>query len=144
MRTPADGHPAPPARLVSVIEAASIEAEERFVRVVFARPVDSVAAALALQERIDAAATATRRVLLDYRSVGAHADEVRESMWDWAARADLDGIAVVVDGELTRVRLNMTALSRRVPMRAFLGADEAAAWLVDPNPRRTTRITRIV
>jgi len=128
----------------AVAEAASIETEERFVRVVFSRAVDSVAAALALQGRIDAAAQATRRVLLDYRCVGAHAEEVRESMWDWAARADLEGIAVVVDGELTRVRLNMTALSRRVPMRAFLGLDEAAKWLVDPNPRRTTRITRIV
>ncbi len=128
---------------VAVVEAASIEAGERFVRVVFARTVDSVAVALALQERIDAAAKSTRRVLLDYRRVGAHADEIRESMWDWAARADLEGIAVVVDGELTRVRLNMTALSRRVPMRAFLGPDEAAQWLLDPNPRRATRNTRI-
>ncbi len=127
----------------AVVEAASIEAGERFVRVVFARTVDSVAAALALQERIDAAAKSTRRVLLDYRRVGAHADEIRESMWDWAARADLEGIAVVVDGELTRVRLNMTALSRRVPMRAFLGPDEAAQWLLDPNPRRAARNTRI-
>jgi hypothetical protein len=127
-----------------VVEAASIEAGEGFVRVVFAGTIDSVAAALALQERIEAAAKATRRVLLDYRSVGAHADEVRESMWDWAARADLQSIAVVVDGEMTRVRLNMTALSRRVPMRAFLGPDEAAQWLVDPNPRRATRITRLV
>jgi hypothetical protein len=63
-------------------------------------------------------------------------------MWTWTASAGLEAVAVVVDGELTRVRLNMTALSKRVPLRAFVEEPEAVAWLVDPEQRRPTREVR--
>ncbi len=127
---------------------ASFVATDAYVGVVLARPMATVDEAHALHREIArrlAAATLTR-VLLDYRAVGAHTDEVRECMWAWAEQAPLDphapieAIAAVVTGELTRVRLNMTALARRVPMRAFANEVDAVKWLVTPNTRRTTRI----
>lgn len=80
-----------------------------------------------------------RRMLLDYRALGSHAEEIREAVRDWASNARIEAIAAIVDSELARVRLNMTSLSRRLPMRAFLTEKDALAWLLDPEQRRPTR-----
>lgn len=128
--------------------AVSFVANAAYLGVVLSRAMATLDEARALHQEIArrlAAATLTR-VLLDYRAVGIHSDEVRECMWTWAEQAPLDphapieAIAAVVSGELTRVRLNMTALARRVPMRAFASEVDAVHWLVTPNTRRTTRI----
>lgn len=132
----------------TMLDAVSFAMTDAYLGVALARPMSTIDEAHALHREIArrlAAATLTR-VLLDYRAVGDHTDEVRECMWAWAAQAPLDprapieAIAAIVTGELTRVRLNMTALARRVPMRAFANEVDAVQWLVKPNTRRTTRI----
>jgi hypothetical protein len=118
-----------------------IRASRDIIRVDFsAEPrVASDAASVrhALERAVDG--SDERHMLLDYRALGPGADEIREAVQEWARTAHIEAIAAVVDGELARVRLNMTALSLRLPMRGFLTEKEALAWLLDPEQRRPTR-----
>jgi len=121
-----------------------IEDGDQFVRVALhCRLVDSADADRLLRD-VDTALARTGfdRVMFDYRGVDVHGEEVRDAMWTWAAERALRAVALVVDGEMTRVRTNMTALSRKVRLRAFMDEGEATQWMREPG-RRTREIPSI-
>jgi hypothetical protein len=122
-------------------DVALIEVSKGFVRVKMLRRIADVAEAETLQRQIaSTAGTAdVSSVLFDYRGVVGHDESVRNSMWEWASACGMNAMALLVDSELSRVRMNMTAVSKRVPIRAFLSEHEALAWLADPASRRPTR-----
>ncbi len=122
-------------------DAASIIARALYVRVDFVKPVDRVDQAEAIHADVDRSMASHEvcRVLFDYRGLGSELDTIRDAMWPWAERTQLEAVGVIVDGELARVRLNMTALSKRVPLRAFDREADAVTWLTDPEQRRPTR-----
>ena len=122
-------------------DATSITTGPLYVRVVLVSPVDRVDQAEAIHADVDRSMASNHvfRVMFDYRRLGAELDTIRDALWQWAQRTQLEAIGVVVDGELARVRLNMMALSKRVPLRAFVREADAVAWLTDPEQRRPTR-----
>lgn len=124
--------------------AASIQTEPQYVRVDFSHALTSIDDARMLYAELERAfeAHGVRRVLFDQTRAGTVDDPLREAMWTWIESAGLEAIAIIVAGELARVRLNMTALSKRLPLRAFVREDEATSWLVDPEQRRPTREIR--
>ncbi|HET6584384.1 MAG TPA: hypothetical protein VFG69_13075, partial [Nannocystaceae bacterium] len=93
-----------------------IEDGDGFVRVALHCRLGDAQEASRLVREIDTALARTGfdRVLFDYRGIEHHVDEVRDVMWKWATTGMLRAIALVVDGEMTRVRTNMIALSRKV------------------------------
>lgn len=73
-----------------------------------------------------------RRLLIDARSAeGEPSDEVREASWRGLSRLQLERVAYVVSAlqQLKAARLNMTAISTAVPIRAFATILEAHRWL---------------
>ncbi|MFO0635055.1 MAG: hypothetical protein U0168_19600 [Nannocystaceae bacterium] len=122
-------------------DVALIEVSKGFVRVKMLRRIADVAEAETLQRQIaSTAGTAdVSSVLFDYRGVVGHDESVRNSMWSGPAPAVTVPTALLVDSELSYVRMNMTAVSKRVLIRAFLSEHEALAWLADPASRRPTR-----
>lgn len=114
--------------------------EGDIVRARFVRVVADLADADAVAAALDAARGPGRKLLLDYRGVSGHAEEVRDAMWQWAKDGDLI-LAMVVDAELARVRINMLALSHRLRVRAFLDERDAMVWLAGPSTRTPTRET---
>jgi hypothetical protein len=121
-----------------------IEDGEQFVRVALHCRMDESGDADRLLRDVDTALARTGfdRVMFDYRGVDGHGEEVREAMWTWAIERSLRAVALVVDGEMTRVRTNMTALSRKVRLRAFMDEAEATKWMREPG-RRTREIPTI-
>lgn len=121
-----------------------IEDGDRFVRVGLHRRLDHADAVARLLGAIDDALLRTtfERVMFDLRGVDGHDELVREAMWTWASERMLAAVSVVVDGEMTRVRTNMTALSRKVRLRAFLDEADAVQWMQNPG-RRTREIPRM-
>jgi len=121
-----------------------VEDAERFVRVVMHARLKTAADVERLLANVEGALgrTTYERVLFDYRGIESHPEEVREAMWTWATKHPKLAIALVVDSEMTRVGTNMTALSRRVRLRAFMDEDEARKWLREP-PRRTREIPQM-
>lgn len=113
---------------------ATIEAHDDHLLVVQEGALASVPEAEALQERIEAhldahgLASGCRRVVFDNRKTTAHADEVRESMFQWATRT-FDRVALLLESDMVGVRANMDALSRGAKLRAFHSLPEAIAWL---------------
>lgn len=76
-----------------------------------------------------------RRVLLDAReATDEPSNEVRDASWKGLARLQLERVAYVVSGAqpLKATRLNMTALSSSIPIRAFDSFLEAHRWLAAP------------
>jgi hypothetical protein len=128
----------------NVTNATSIRADAQYVRVDFREPLTSAddAATLHLALEQAFAAHGMRRVLFDASRAGGGDEVVRDTMWTWIESTGLEAIAVIVDAELARVRLNMTALSKRLPLRAFIREVDAIAWLTDPEQRRPTREVR--
>lgn len=122
-------------------DVAYIETATAYVRVKMLRRIADVEEADRLQSDIERATRSAglTAVMFDYRGVVGHDESVRSAMWEWAAVCGLQALALLVDSELSRVRMNMTALSKRVPIRAFLTEDDAMAWLTDPAGRRPTR-----
>lgn len=122
-------------------DVATIETATAFVRVKMLRRIADVDEADRLQSRIEEATRGAglTAVLFDYRGVVGHDESVRSAMWEWAGACGLQALALLVDSELSRVRMNMTALSKRVPIRAFLTENDALSWLTDPAGRRPTR-----
>lgn len=118
-----------------------LEDGDGFVRVALHCRLGDKQDALRLVRDVDAALARTGfdLVMFDYRGIEHHVDEVRDVMWTWAAARALRAIALVVDGEMTRVRTNMIALSRKVRLRAFMDEAEARDWL--RHPTRRTRET---
>ena len=58
--------------------------------------------------------------------------DTREARWSHLARGSrIVRSAVVVDGELTVTRINMTARARKVALQAFASTAAAEAWLRD-------------
>ena len=65
-------------------------------------------------------------------------------MWDWAGQAPFVAMALLVANDLTRVRMNMTAVAQKVRMRAFLREADALGWLDGAERRRpTTEISKV-
>jgi hypothetical protein len=125
---------------------AEVSVEGDRLRVELHRVIGDLAEAERLQQEIEHLATdgGVAKVLFDYRKVGSHDEEVRTSMWDWAARATFVAMALLVANDLTRVRMNMTAVAQRVRMRAFLHEADALGWLEGAERRRPTiEITKI-
>ena len=121
-----------------------IEDGEQFIRVALRSHMAEGAEADRLLRDVDSALARTGfdRVMFDYRGVDGHGDEIREAMWTWAMDRSLRAVALVVDGEMTRVRTNMTALSRKVRLRAFMNETEATQWMREPG-RRTREIPQM-
>ncbi|HWB74238.1 MAG TPA: hypothetical protein VG755_04770 [Nannocystaceae bacterium] len=128
----------------SALAVVSVEGDR--LRVALHRVIADISEAERLQEEIERRATAggVAKVLFDYRKVGSHDEAVRTSMWDWAARTSFVAMALIVANDLTRVRMNMTAVAQKVRMRAFLHEPDAVGWLEGAERRRpTTEITKI-
>ncbi|MBK6513648.1 MAG: STAS/SEC14 domain-containing protein [Polyangiaceae bacterium] len=73
-----------------------------------------------------------RRLLIDARTAeGEPTEEVREASWRGLSRLQLERVAYVVSElqQLKATRLNMTAISTSVPIRAFGSILEAHRWL---------------
>lgn len=121
-----------------------IDDGDHFVRVALHCRLDEAADVDRMLRAVDAALarSSLECVMFDVRGIEGHGDVVREGMWTWAAERGLRAVAVVVDGEMTRVRTNMTALSRKVRLRAFLDEHEAALWIRQPG-RRTREIPSV-
>lgn len=83
-----------------------------------------------------------RRLLMDARGQSDQpSPEVREAAWSWLKRLNLDRIAYVVGNEeaLKLSRINMTAISAHMPMRAFVSVLEAHRWLATTMPGTTPK-----
>lgn len=74
-----------------------------------------------------------RRLLVDARSEiddGARHEESRAAMWRWIrAQRAFDMIGYVLRDEMTIARVNMTALSERLTVRAFGQVADGHRWL---------------
>lgn len=74
-----------------------------------------------------------RRLLVDARSEVDEIDsrgDARGAMWRWIrTQRVFDMIGYVLRDEMTIARVNMTALSERLPVRAFAGVAEGHRWL---------------
>jgi hypothetical protein len=119
---------------------AELSAEGDRLRVKLHRVIADVAEAERLQAQIvaRAAQAGVTKILFDYTKVGTHSEPVRTSMWEWASRASFVAMALMVGNDLTRVRMNMTAVAQKVRMRAFLREPDALAWLDGAERRRPT------
>lgn len=70
-------------------------------------------------------------VLFDNRLTGEPESEARESMWAWSRDCTVvERVALLLESDLSLVRANMTALSKRSPVRSFSDEDEARTWLL--------------
>lgn len=79
----------------------------------------------------EAAKRGVRRVLIDARAeAGEERHDVRTALWRWlgVTRA-LDSIAIVARDTLAATRINMTALSQRLSIRAYDEPTTAVRWL---------------
>lgn len=93
-----------------------------------ANPADARAGQMLLEQGLDR--YGVKRVLLDQSAIGSHAEDVREAMWKWAqSSGKVEAIALVLADELSGVIANMTAVSRKVKLRAFTELDTAEDWL---------------
>lgn len=72
------------------------------------------------------------KAIIDARGeVGDPPAEVRNGMWDWLMAPDRGFalVAFILPSEMAVARVNMTALSRRAPVRAFESVQDAQRWL---------------
>lgn len=86
------------------------------------------------------AQTGIDRAVIDARGeVGDPPAEVRAAMWDWLGSPErgFSLVAFILPSEMAVARVNMTALSRRAPVRAFTSVQEAQRWLTR-GPRATS------
>lgn len=92
--------------------------------------------------RLDAMAERLERTkaLIDARGeVGDPSPEIRKAMWEWltAHERTFERVAFVLATEMAVARVNMTALSRRAPLRAFDAIHAGQRWLLR-DPRLST------
>jgi hypothetical protein len=82
-----------------------------------------------------------RRLLVDARSESEEVEgrgEARAAMWRWIrTQRAFDGIGYVLRDEMMIARVNMTALSERLPIRAFAAVAEGHRWLARPRQSST-------
>src|SRR5689334_3913299 len=136
------GLPRPSYRLANSI--IDIEEREGYLHVVAngqLKSVDEVHEWSALMEKV-MAERQLRRALLDARGqVGEPAPEVRAAVWEWF-RSDRSFrvVAYVVpeDAEMKAARINMTALSLGMNLRAFVSVVEAHRFLATPKRSPST------
>ncbi|MCS6797411.1 MAG: hypothetical protein NZ898_02580 [Myxococcota bacterium] len=79
------------------------------------------------------ARTGLRRAIIDARGEepGASRPDLVREMWRWlGSPAAFQKVAYVLPDPLAVARVNMTALAKRRPVRAFDNVPEAAAWLL--------------
>ena len=109
-----------------------IEQHEEYVYIHQAGRLTDAGARRLLQElEARLLASNVRKAVFDNRNTEAPDEPVRQRMWDWIENAGLlDKVALILESSLTVVRTNMTALSRRVQLRAFDSVTEAATWLL--------------
>lgn len=83
-----------------------------------------------------------RRLLLDARQeTPAEAPESAAAMWRWLrTQTAFDAIAFVLESQNTCTRVNMTALSERLPLRAFEQLAPALRWLTQGATSSSTRL----
>lgn len=89
------------------------------------------------------AETGTSKAVIDARAeVGDPPEVVRSAMWKWLTGGGrgFSMVAFVLPTEMAMARVNMTALSRGVNVRAFDSVFSAQRWLVRGG-RRTTAAT---
>lgn len=83
-----------------------------------------------------------RRVLVDARSETDQAEsrgDARGTMWRWIrSQRTFDLIGYVLRDEMTIARVNMTALSERLSVRAFSAVADGHRWLARARPSSTT------
>ena len=96
--------------------------------------------------RLDAIAKRLERqkALIDARGeIGDPPEDVREAMWTWLTGAEraLETVAFVLATEMAVARVNMIALSRRAPLRAFDSVQGAQRWLLR-DPKISTGVTQ--
>jgi hypothetical protein len=74
-----------------------------------------------------------RRLLVDARSESDEADatgDARAAMWKWLrSQRAFDMIGYVLRDEMMIARVNMTALSEKLPVRAFIAVADGHRWL---------------
>lgn len=70
-----------------------------------------------------------RKAMFDNRATTAPGEALRERVWTWLAGSGLLAVAVVLESEMAAIRLNMDALGRRLPLRAFSVPTSARQWL---------------
>lgn len=128
------------AREVIELPKAYIEVEARpgYLFVVESGALTRVSHVQRYTARIDAIGKRTdcSKALIDARGeVGDPTEEVREAMWAWLTSPDrvFEFVAFVLPTEMAVARVNMTALSRRAPLRAFESVQAGQRWLLrDP------------
>jgi hypothetical protein len=81
-----------------------------------------------------------RRMLVDARGEsGDESTETRAAMWRWIrTQRFFDQVAYVLRDEMTIARVNMTALSEKIGVRAFPSVSEAHRWLVRSAGRQSS------
>ncbi len=83
-----------------------------------------------------------RRLLVDARSEVDEAEsrgEASSAMWRWIrSQRGFDMIGYVLRDEMTIARVNMTALSERLPVRAFSAVADGHRWLARARPSSTS------
>lgn len=133
-----------PLRETIALPHARIEVEGRagFVYLVESGTLKSVreveAYADAMEDLI--ARTGLFRAIIDARGeVGDPPPEVRAAMWEWLAAHNrgFQMVAFILPSEMAVARVNMTALSKRAPVRAFESLQQAQRWLVR-GPRQSS------
>ena len=79
------------------------------------------------------------KAVLDLRGLPQVDDDLRDALWDWARGAGVRvALALIVDGELARMRSNMAALTSGLQLRAFAAEVLAEAWLLATPAKRPT------
>ncbi len=88
----------------------------------------------------EAARHKVRRVLIDARAEASEEKhEVRTALWRWLSMTRaLDGIAIVARDTLAATRINMTALSQRLSIRAYDEPTTAVRWLTRAGAGKST------
>lgn len=64
------------------------------------------------------------------RPLSPHWKAIRDARWKALAASRIKRIAVLVDDELGASRVQMTAVSLKAPVRAFVDESAAIAWLM--------------
>ena len=95
--------------------------------------LETVEAALELQRAVEARVKATGidLIVFDNRQTDPVTPEVRESMFSWATQktGPFHRVALLLQSDLSAVRVNMDALGRKAKLRAFASSIEAVDWL---------------
>ena len=96
--------------------------------------------------RLDAIARRLERnkALIDARGeIGDPPEDVREAMWSWLTDRGrvIEHVGFVLATEMAVARVNMTALARRAPLRAFDSVQAAQRWLLR-DPKISTGLTQ--